>query len=131
MEKKLFKFMLSVLIAVMAVAGMVACAGGPANGGTNVQEVGVDEGDIIKISEDGTIFTLQSDGVVVTKPQNGTPYIVDYHEETYENCIPLEMYVADDKLITIVGLYVGSDGMFYGDYKNFRSAEYGTVQLTI
>ncbi len=131
MGKKLFKFMLSVLIAVMAVAGMVACAGGPANGGTNVQEVGVDEGDIIKISEDGTIFTLQSDGVVVTKPQNGTPYIVDYHEETYENCIPLEMYVADDKLITIVGLYVGSDGMFYGDYKNFRSAEYGTVQVTI
>lgn len=81
MKKKhgnLLLVILSVLFAASFLVFAASCAGNDNGGGgsdspTNVQEAGIDEGDLVKMI-DGVIYKAQSDGVTVTKfdDENGT-----------------------------------------------------------
>ena len=80
MKKKHGNLLLVILSALFAVSFLVfaaSCGGSGDEGGsdspTNVQEAGIDEGDLVKMI-DGVIYKAQSDGVTITKfdDENGT-----------------------------------------------------------
>ena len=80
MKKKHGNLLLVILSALFAVSFLVFAASCSDNGGgggsdspTNVQEAGIDEGDLVKMI-DGVIYKAQSDGVTITKfdDENGT-----------------------------------------------------------
>lgn len=69
---------------------------------TNTQVSGIDEGDIIKV--DGQyIYTLTSYGLTITQVQSGNMTIV--YQEAFNHYVPQELYILDDYLILIGGIY--------------------------
>jgi len=122
------RWLICFIVAALAITALSACGsnnGGPSS--TNTQEKNVDEGDIIKIAEDGTIFSLQSDGITVIRTENGEPYVVDYLENE-QTLIPLEMYLKGNRLITITGLL---EDYYAGDYSEYRSAKHTQVLVNV
>lgn len=66
---------------------------------TNNQTAGVDESDIVKVTVDGYIFKAQTDGITVTKAnQGGLEVIV---KEAYPGFKPCEMFVTDSLVIVL------------------------------
>ena len=69
---------------------------------TNTQEKNIDEGDIIKT--DGTnIYFLSTSGLRIIGVNNGDLSLLC--SEDYQNYTPYEMYIYEDKLIVIGGIY--------------------------
>ena len=69
---------------------------------TNVQVIGVDEGDIIKV-DDNYIYTLSSQGFTITEASDGILNLV--FQQTFDHYVPQEMYVVGNQLILIGGIY--------------------------
>lgn len=82
-------------------------------GGTLVQEVGVDEGDIVKNFGD-YVYKLQTDGVTVYKIKDGHIELVASGKFSSARNIPLEMYVTDQSIAVVYGKSSSVDGS--GDY---------------
>lgn len=76
--------------------------------GTNTQVEGIDEGDIIKADGDH-IYILNQSGFYIIKVSNGT--LTKLASVQLENYVPSELYVLDNKLITIGGTYSASYDM--------------------
>ena len=74
--KKAKKRVFAVIVTVVFVLFMLASTCGGGTGGTNVQTPGVDESDIVKITADGHIIKVQSDGLSIVKT------IVEQHSGT-------------------------------------------------
>ncbi|MBO6263508.1 MAG: beta-propeller domain-containing protein [Clostridia bacterium] len=104
------RIVILVLMAMLAFALMLSatsCGGSTNNTAedngnngteTNVQEVGVDEGDIVKM-KGNYIFKAQRDGVTVSKVENGYLSLVSRY--ALINVTPKELFVTDDKLVVI------------------------------
>ena len=94
---------------------------------TNVQQEGVDEGDIIKV-DNNYIYTLSRTGLLIVEA--GNKMKISY-EESYENFYPEEMFIFGDKLIVIGGHY--SELLYYNNYAvgvepvPYRSYRTGTM----
>jgi len=68
---------------------------------TNVQQEGVDEGDIIKV-DNNYIYTLSRAGLMIVSAGDKMKLC---YEEYYENFYPDELFILDNKLIVIGGEY--------------------------
>ncbi len=98
--KKRFALLLCLLIAIVMV--YASCGANESPGGTNLQEENVDEGDIVKFSQDGKIFNLQSDGITVTQTHEGGLTLLA--RQSQPNFVPVEMFITQTQLVTIGGL---------------------------
>lgn len=67
---------------------------------TNNQTAGVDESDIVKVTSDGYIFKAQTDGITVTKANQGSLEVIV--KEGYPDFTPKEMFVSDN-LVVVLG----------------------------
>lgn len=93
-----------VIVLVTACAAILtACSGGGGenvnSSGTNVQIEGIDEADIVKVTDDGYIFKVQSDGVTISKAQDGHVELVK--KAAFENFGAKEMFLFNDILVII------------------------------
>lgn len=69
---------------------------------TNIQEEGVDEGDIVK--NDGEfIYKINTSGCLIISATEGSMQLLS--QIKVDNYLPLELYVLEDKLIMIGGIY--------------------------
>jgi len=85
-------------LAFTAAFGLGGCAGGDGGSSeTNNQTAGVDESDIVKVTDDGYIFKAQTDGLTVSSAIDGAIQVV--FSTGYVNYTPSEMFVTDDLLI--------------------------------
>ena len=66
---------------------------------TNNQTAGIDESDIVKVTADGFIFKAQSDGITVTKANQGLLEVII--KEAYSGFTPNEMFVTDSFVIVL------------------------------
>ena len=64
--KRLFSSTLLIVLSLCFVSAFGCSGKGDDNGGTNTQELAIDEGDIVK-SVGNRIYKVQSDGVLFTK----------------------------------------------------------------
>lgn len=121
------RFILIVLIFILAFS-MASCANSDNEGGTNTQESTIDEGDIVKIGNDGLIYNCQSDGITVTQTDNGMMNVIaSYSKKRY---VPKEMYINGNYLITIGG--IGTE--FYSDSfitYNYYKSSYSQVVVNV
>ncbi|MEJ0041087.1 MAG: beta-propeller domain-containing protein [Rhizomicrobium sp.] len=90
---------------------VVTAAGAPQPGITNVQEAGVDEGDIVKLHGDtlvvlrrGRLFTIALDGLHPVDSINAYPPGVDARGDWYD-----EMLIAGDRIV-VIGYSYGRGG---------------------
>ncbi len=129
------RILLFIIIAAVAVMALSACSKPDAGSSTNTQEKGVDEGDIVKLGENGLIYSLQTDGITVTSPNGNAPFIVDYftpedlgHNNYAQSFIPLELYVSDSVMIAVTGI---TKEYYAGDYTDLRSSDYYALEVTV
>ena len=104
MSKRFKRLFLSTLLIALSLCFVFAfgCSGkGDDNGGTNTQELAIDEGDIVK-SVGNRIYKVQSDGVTVYEVSEGAATLVASLSDT-RRIVPVETYVTDDKLVVIAG----------------------------
>lgn len=66
---------------------------------TNNQTAGIDESDIVKVTADGYIFKAQTDGITVTKANEGILEVIA--KEAYPGFTPKEMFVTDSIVIVL------------------------------
>lgn len=93
---------LVIIIIIILSFSLVSCGNEKLEGGTNTQESSVDEGDIVKIGNDGLIYNSQSDGITVTQTDCGIMNVIaTYSKKKY---IPQEMFISGNYLITIGGI---------------------------
>ncbi len=86
-------------------------------GGTNVQEMGVDEGDIAKYVGE-YLYILQPDGITVSRTlSNGAIQLVSSYRQS--GVTPCEMYISSDRLIAIY-TYIRRDGVFCRVWSSVR-----------
>ncbi|MCL1901752.1 MAG: beta-propeller domain-containing protein, partial [Firmicutes bacterium] len=69
---------------------------------TNIQVSGVDEGDIVKV-DGSSIYMLTQNGFVIVNVNNGN--MTKTCEIIRQNYVPLDLYVNNNKLIMIGGVY--------------------------
>lgn len=69
---------------------------------TNIQNEGVEEGDIVKV-DDNYIYKINTKGCVIISVDNGTMQIMA--EIPVDNYVPHELYVIGNQLIMIGGIY--------------------------
>ncbi|MFW5780716.1 MAG: beta-propeller domain-containing protein [Bacillota bacterium] len=79
---------------------------------TNIQTEGMDEGDIVK-TDGEYIYKLNTTGCAIVEVDNGQMDIVSSIE--LENYVPYELYINDDLLIMVGGLYENNIRMGGGD----------------
>jgi len=98
------RYNILVIILIIALSStLVSCGNNTENeGGTNTQERTVDEGDIVKIGDDGLIYNSQSDGISVTQTNMGLMNVIATYSK--KNYVPKEMYINGNYLITIGGI---------------------------
>lgn len=104
MSKRFKRLFLSTFLIALSLCFVFAfgCSGkGDDNGGTNTQELAIDEGDIVK-SVGNRIYKVQSDGVTVYEVSDGSATLVASLSDT-RRIVPVETYVTDDKLVVIAG----------------------------
>ena len=111
------------ILAIILTFTLVSCSNDSSNEGeTNTQESTVDEGDIVKIGDDGLIYNSQSDGITVTQTDSGLMNIIaSYSKNKY---VPKEMYINGNYLITIGGTATDfSSGLLtqYNYYQTYYS----------
>jgi uncharacterized secreted protein with C-terminal beta-propeller domain len=101
--KNIFCILLIVIaMTVIAFACSGNAGGAPPEGDaseTNNQTAGVDESDIVKVTACGYIFKAQSDGVTVTKTNNGAMQVMS--KQAYQSFAPSEMFVTDNLVIVL------------------------------
>lgn len=116
---KLQKIM-AFLIGIILIFSLASCSNEGKEGGTNIQEAAVDEGDIVKIGEDGLIYNSQSDGISVTQTNNGLlNLIAGYSEKRF---VPKEMFISGNYLVSIGGVSneFSASGMQFLNYYGIR-----------
>lgn len=107
MKKALISILL-VLFSVSLCIFAVSCGSGDKStisgdhGGTNTQEKGVDEGDIVKMYGN-RIYKLQCDGLTINDVENGDIKTIGFYSFNTTQIIPIEMYVCGENVILIAG----------------------------
>ncbi len=112
---------LFVLICVGICSVFVSCESGGGSisdtGGTNVQEMGVDEGDIAKYVGE-YLYILQPDGITVSRTlPNGELRLVSSYK--HSGVTPCEMYISSDRLIAIY-TYIREEDTFRRAWSSVR-----------
>lgn len=127
MKLNLRRTVFTLLIFTLFLAGIACSSSSGDVSQTVTQEEHVDEGDIIKVHEDGTIFSLQSDGLALfRRGTDGTPQLIAKDVKLYDKCIPQELYLYNDYAVVIIGEMTN---YYTGDYSSFRTSDYKSVLI--
>ncbi|MDR1094543.1 MAG: beta-propeller domain-containing protein, partial [Clostridiales bacterium] len=107
MKKKIrvcVALLLVIALAVSVALALTACGnGGGDSSGTNVQEEGVDEADVVKVNGDGYIFKAQTDGVTVSRLNADGAVEVVRKSKAGLDFTPREMFLHGDKYLVVIG----------------------------
>ncbi len=98
------------------------------HGGTNTQEEGVDEGDIVKMYGN-RIYKLQCDGLTINDVDKGDIKTVGFYSFNNTQIIPIEMYVCGKNIVLIAGKV---NSFFDEDkYVNYYYQSYKTLTISV
>lgn len=118
------------LIALLSlVLFVVACGGGGSyedSSSTNVQVEGIDEPDIVKVTADGYIFKVQSDGFTVSKALDG--YMEVVNQTSIVNFIPKEIFINKNCLI-VIGESDEKTALYFYDISELTNIEEGEILI--
>lgn len=133
------KALISILIVLLSASLCVFAAscgvnekgdssGSGDHGGTNTQEEGVDEGDIVKMYG-SRIYKLQCDGLTINDVDKGDIKTVGFYSFNSTQIIPIEMYVCGKNVVLIAGKV----NSFFGEdrYINYYYQSYGTLTISV
>ena len=136
MKKALISILIVLLSASLCVFA-VSCGGANGkddsgasgdHGGTNTQEEGVDEGDIVKMYG-SRIYKLQCDGLTINDVDKGDIKTVGFYSFSNTQIIPIEMYVCGKNVVLIAGKvnsFLGED-----KYVNYYYQSYNTLTISV
>ncbi|MCL2751469.1 MAG: beta-propeller domain-containing protein [Firmicutes bacterium] len=93
------------LICVLSALLFAGCDPLPRSGsGDNYQVEGIEEADIIKVTDDGRIFNVQSDGVTVSLAEDGVITLLSYAQ--YSGFEPCALFVLEEEnILLVIGVY--------------------------